>query len=67
MNINNLEGKVKIKFVFTIYFLPTNICNFGYAWTSLRWGKQDCGNLLKMATQFNMNTNQEQWTIPENI
>ena len=36
-------------------------------WTCPRWGKQDCGHLLKMATQFNMKTYQEQWAIPEKI
>ena len=29
--------------------------------------KQDCGHLFKMAAQFNVNTYQEHWAIPEKI
>ena len=39
---------------------------FEYAWTCPKWGKLDCGHLLKMASQFNVNTHQQQWAIPEN-
>ena len=28
---------------------------------------KDCGHFLKMATQYNMNTYQEQWAIPGKI
>ena len=36
-------------------------------WTRPRWGKQDCGHLLKMATQYNVNTYKEHEAIPEKI
>ena len=45
----------------------TYISNFEYAWNCPRWEKQFCGHLLKMATQYNMNTNQEQLGVPEKI